>query len=47
MFDYSEIFNFNDKKFIQDELDCVAKQNLELFEDSIKETIDSFEKKTQ
>lgn len=45
MFDYSEIFNFNDKKFIQDELDCVAKQNLELFEDSIKETIDSFEKK--
>lgn len=45
MFDYSEIFEFCDKKFIQDELDCLAKQNLDLFEDSIKETIEKFEKK--
>lgn len=45
MFDYSEIFSFSDKKFIQDELDCVAKQNIEIFEDSIKETIRTFEEK--
>lgn len=45
MFDYSEFFDFNDKKLIQEELDCVANQNLDLFEDSIKETIDRFEKK--
>ncbi len=45
MFDYSEFFDFNYKELIQEELDCVANQNLDLFEDSIKETIDRFEKK--
>jgi len=45
MFDYSEIFELIDKNFILDELDCVAEQNLEIFELAIKETIGTLEKK--
>lgn len=45
MFNYSEILSFADKKFIEDELECVASQNLDLFENSIKDTIDKLEKK--
>lgn len=45
MFDYSEIFSFADKQFIEAELECVASQNLELFENSIKDTIDILEKR--
>lgn len=45
MTDFSDLFIFNDQDMVKDELDCVAKQNLELFEDSIKVAIVDLEKK--